>query len=70
MSRVGNCTNRDCGNNPNRKVNPNDYDSVMGFLCDPCEDEADEQKGRGFKEWCDICGERLSLHETPCVNEV
>lgn len=42
------CTDRQCGNNPRRKVNPNDYDSVMGFLCDACEDArvAEEQERR------------------------
>jgi hypothetical protein len=37
------CTRRDCGNNLRRKINPRDYDSCMGFLCDQCQDEEDER---------------------------
>ncbi len=50
------CTARQCGNNPRRKVNPNDYDSVMGFLCSACEDEANAPK-------CPVCGDRVVDHE-------
>lgn len=50
------CTDRHCGNNPKRRVNPNDYDSVMGFLCDACEDYENEPK-------CRVCGERVVDHE-------
>ena len=48
MSRT--CDNSYCNNNPRRKYDPNDYDSVMGFLCSPCEDalreEEEEEKER------------------------
>lgn len=50
------CTDRNCGNNPKRRVNPNDYDSVMGFLCSACEDEANDPT-------CPVCGDPKSRHE-------
>ena len=44
-------------------MNPNDYDSVMGFLCSACEDEANDPA-------CPVCGYPRSEHqdETLCRN--
>lgn len=59
------CTDRDCGNNPKRRINPRDYDSVMGFLCGPCEDAAAEPE-------CPLCGLPKGDHEDapfPCVDD-
>lgn len=50
------CTDRHCGNNPKRRVNPRDYDSVMGFICDACQDYEDAPK-------CRVCGLPVSEHE-------
>ena len=59
------CTDRDCGNNPTRKVNPRDYDSASGFLCDRCAD-AENTKA---PEFCPVCGDYASEHSAPCVEE-
>ena len=64
------CTDRQCGNNPNRRVNPNDYDSAMGFLCDACEDAAVSSTGNP-RDLCINCGEYREYHDgvgTDCGN--
>ena len=53
------CHRRDCGNNSHRKINPRDYDSVMGFLCDACEDDANDPR-------CPLCDVPQSRHGEPC----
>ena len=55
---VRDCTDRDCGNNPRRKVNPRDYDSVMGFICDRCTDDANRER-------CPVCDEAKDEHGEP-----
>ena len=59
------CTDRHCGMNPRRKVNPRDYDSVMGFLCDRCTDAENED---ATDPRCSVCECRKSEHGTefPC----
>ena len=58
MIRVRECDRRDCGNNPHRKVNSRDYDSVMGFLCSECEDDRSDPM-------CGLCDRRRSEHAEP-----
>ena len=53
------CTDRHCGNNSRRKVNPNDYDSAMGFLCDRCTDAENEDRD---DPRCSVCECRKSEH--------
>lgn len=59
------CDRRDCGNNEHRKVNPRDYDSVSGFLCNACEDDANDPR-------CSVCEVPQSKHDDvfPCRLEV
>lgn len=54
-----NCTDRHCGNNPRRKVNPHSYDDVSGFLCDRCTDAENESE---IDPRCSVCECHKSEH--------
>lgn len=55
------CSDRHCGNNRHRKIDRNSYDDVMGFLCNACEDDANDPR-------CSVCEVRQSKHSDvfPC----